>query len=737
MAVDLSTPSVPLRVFPLHGITYDSPGHPGEPICTCPKGPKCDRVGKHPMVKDWRNYDENTKGPSGGYGIPTGHGNGFFAVDLDVGVTKDGTPKDGINRFIALAAGRPVPDTLSVVSPSGGVHLYFRLPPDLYVPKTIGELGLGIDIIGEGGYVVGPGSPHKKGGVYREEPGPLCDAPDWFLPLVVKETKPPKELSTEHRTIEPSSLEGIRAIAWARVYLAGAEPAIEGQDGSGRLFAVCCHLMYSALPLDVLRQLVEEVYNPRCEPPWSTEEIEHKLEDADRISEEPRGLCSPDFITKMLGRTTNTAAREPDPAHEYTFAPGDRSGGETRKASFGEIVSDLYDQVGWAGVLMFDSFRDRVVAVNPPMRLDAESSSGLSNNDVQLVRAWLEYHGKKCNAQDVGAAIEAVARRRKFNPIQDMLFSLGWDGVPRLDRVLPDYFQSPDGEYERAIGPRWFISLVARAMEPGCQADCTLILEGDQGIGKTSAFRALMRDPTWYAESSCGVDSKDFFENLRGVWLMGFDELASLTRASIVKVNALLTSTSDRYRQSYGRNSTDHPRVCGFCGSTNGAQYLNDPSGARRFWPVKMLRPIDRQRIINDRDQIWAEAFVRYQSGEEHHVNTPELLALCKDEQEARYEVDGWEEKIQRWFDDPTKFSRTPVAVETSGVFKGISAFDGSRGVTTSDVLEHAVGKLVGQWTTGDTMRVGKILQQRLGMKRTRVRVGKNTLEWRYLFSST
>jgi putative DNA primase/helicase len=355
---------------------------------------------------------------------------------------------------------------------------------------------------------------------------------------------------------------------------------------------------------------------------------------------------------------------------------------------------------------------------------------------VQLVRAWLEYHGKKCNAQDIGAAVEAVARRRSFNPVQDMLRSLEWDGTPRLDRVLPAYFQSPDTAYERAIGPRWFISLVARAMTPGCQSDCTLVLEGRQGRGKTSTFRALMRDPGWYAESSCGVDAKDFLENLRGVWLMGFDELDSLARGSLTKVKTTLTRRSDKYRKSYGRRSTHFPRACGFCGSTNGAQYLNDPTGARRFWPVKMLREIDVGRIECDRDQIWAEAFAHWNRGEPWHVDTPELLALCEAEQEARYEVDGWEERIQRWLNDPTKFSRTPVAEEPGSVFRGVRPFDGSQGVTTADVLEHAVGKLAGQWTTGDAMRVGKILQHRLGMDRTQVRVGDGR-EWRYVFPGT
>lgn len=716
-------PDAPLRIFPLHGIL------PG-PACTCALGASCKSIGKHPMVR-WRSYDENARGPSGGYGIQTGRFNSILVVDLDV---KEG--KDGVAALIAVAADRPIPDTLSVLTPSGGAHLYFRLPPGVHVPTSHSVLGPGIDVQGEGSYVVGPGSPHKNGGVYQEQPAPLADPPAWLLALVVKEPEPARSIATEHRTIEPSSPEGVRAITWARTYLSSAEPAVEGQGGSDRLFHACCHLMYSALPLDVLRQVVEEVYNPRCEPPWSGPEIEHKLVDADRVFAEPRGLCSPGFLDRMRGRATDTNAKEPDPFHEYTFSVGMRSSGETRKTSIGEVSADLFDHIDWAGVLTFDSFRDLVVATDPPMRLDAETSSGLSDNDVQLIRIWLEYNGKKCNTLDIGAAIEAVARQHSFNPIQDMLHGLQWDGTPRLDRVLPSYFKTPDGPYERAIGPMWFISLIARAMTPGCQSDCTLVLEGKQGRGKTSAFRALMRDPSWYAESACGVDSKDFLENLRGVWLMGFDELDSLTRASLTKVKTTLTRTTDKYRKSYGKRSTNFPRVCGFCGSTNGAQYLNDPTGARRFWPVKILREIDVQRLETDRDQIWAEAFARWRNGEPWHPNTPELITLCENEQEARYEVDGWEEKIQRWFQDPARFSHTHVHEEPNSVFKGVRAFDGSRGVTTADILEHAIGKLVGQWTTGDAMRVGKILQHRLGMDRVQIRVGKSR-EWRYLFSGT
>jgi hypothetical protein len=693
----------------------------------------------------WLHYEGNEKGPGGGFGVRTGRTSGVFVLDLDL---KDG--KNGYASLLALAQGNDtpadlIPNTTAVETPTGGIHLYFRLPPGVFVKNSRGLLGEGIDVRGEGGFVVGPGSPHKNGGTYRvfDEEAPLANPPAWLLSALASIEPPPKPVVT-HRTIDPDSHEGERAIAWARRVLETAEPAIEGQDGSGRLFHVACRLMTSALPLETLQDLVEDIYNPRCEPPWTPEEITHKIENANDHVTEPRGLPSPGFREKMLGRTLTPDVLRSD--HAYTFEPGMRSTAEGRKASLGEIMGDLYDHIEWSGVLKYDTFRNRVIAINPPFRMDAETPSGLSDNDLVLVRAWLEFHGKKISPTDVGGAVEAVARRRCFNPVQDYLCSRVWDEVPRLDRVLPDYFQTPDTPYELAIGPRWFISLVARAMDPGCQADCTLILEGRQGLRKTSAFRALMPDPTWYAESSAGVDSKDFFENLRGVWLEGFDELDSLTRASLTRVKTVLTQTRDRYRKSYGHYTTDYPRACGFCGSTNAETYFNDYTGARRFLPAKVLDRIDTDKIIRDRDPIWAEAYARWKAGEAWHVDTSELETLCEEEQEERLEVDPWEEIVRAWLDDPTKVvweapeeEEKGTQVSSSLFHGGMKPYDASRGIEISAVLERAVGKLKGQYSpSSDGQRVGRILRH-MGLKRVKVRLKSlsddraQQLTWRYV----
>ena len=286
-------------------------------------------------------------------------------------------------------------------------------------------------------------------------------------------------------------------------------------------------------------------------------------------------------------------------------------------------------------------------------------------------------------------------------------------------------------------------------MRPGCQSDCTLILEGPQGIGKTSAFRALMPREEWYANTTAGVEEKDFKQNLLGIWLMGFDELDSLTKASLTKVKTELTNTRDHYRKSYGRNPKGFPRTVGFCGSTNTEVYFNDPTGARRYLPTKVLRKIDVSRIVEDRDQIWAEAYFRWKAGEAWHIDTPELLALCEEEQEERLELDAWEEPIKNWLSsDKISFKPIPKAEDSNkdaakdpfAHLRAAGVYDASKGVTTGDVLRIVIERPKERQTGGDVQRVAKILK-RLGMERTRRRTGdeldskgKHTQEWRFSF---
>lgn len=681
------------------------------------------------MVR-WRDYEENAKGPDGDYGVPTGSANGFFVVDLDVRPEKDGTA-----TFEAMGE---CPETLTVSTPSGGFHLYFQIPAGVVVRNSVGALGEGIDIRGEGGFVVGPGSHHRSGGIYEAlndlDPAP---PPAWLVEALAKIPAPAAAGGKPARHLLPEgSPEEAEAVAEAVRICQAAEPLERdeqsSQDSSAGMFRIACRLIGLCLPEDALAFIIAE--HVRSDIPWTEREILHKLDDAARVTaDEPKMFLGSAAVDRMAGRVSDSIAAPrlvPDETpHTYGFALGDRTlSGDPAT----EIAADLYSQKDWAGVLSFDLFKNRIVATKPPVALDAEGPAGLSDDDITRICGWFR-QTKKVKESDVRSAISPVAKRRSYHPVREYLrrCAMLWDGVPRLDRVFPEYFKTADTAYERGVGPRWFISMVARAINPGCQSDCTPILEGDQGIGKTTGFRALVPVPDWYADCTSSIENKDFLECLRGVWLAGFDELDSMGKGSVTKVKTTLTAIADTYRPSYGRYVQTFLRECGFCGTTNSTgNYFKDRTGGRRMWPLRVLKQIDVGRIEADRDQLWGEAAVRFFQGEAWHVDSAELEALCTAQQAARLDEDPWEETISTWLEG---VSLVPVEVAPTGVFAGagVQIYDASKGVTTRDVLTHAIRKDADRQNNGDSQRVATILK-RLGWTDVRAVKTKGVVANRY-----
>jgi hypothetical protein len=315
-----------LSYFPLFAIDTSS----APPRCACTR-PNCSAIGKHPAKKGWR-HAESEIGPDGN-GVKTG--NGLVVVDLDVRPEKG---KDGVSELLALLPlgedipdAQKIPDTLTVSTPTGGVHLYFEVPKDIIISNSSGLVAPGIDIRSEGGFVVAPGSPHKNGGTYvcEDESAPIAPMPSWLLEKILAVSKKPREASTiKHRTLagEADASGWNRAVSWAHALCETAEPSVEGLNGSSRLFHVACQLMRSSLPIPKLAEIIAETYNPRCSPSWSPEEIEHKLFDADGVFDEPRGLPPEGLMERICALGTPCALGAP--THKTT--PSDRASGRKR-----------------------------------------------------------------------------------------------------------------------------------------------------------------------------------------------------------------------------------------------------------------------------------------------------------------------------------------------------------------------------------------------------------------------
>lgn len=393
----------------------------------------------------------------------------------------------------------------------------------------------------------------------------------------------------------------------------------------------------------------------------------------------------------------------------------------TPKRTIANVMHVLTTHPAWAGTVAFDEFGQTTVTQNaPPMRpqdAPADYAPGdWSDDDTTRTAAWFASEiGFEPSPGMLDAAIQAVARKTIVHPVRDWLLSLAWDGTPRIDAFVGDYLGGSRSKYSAAVGRRWLISAVARAMIPGAKVDSMLVLEGVQGIGKSSALR-LLAGAKWFADSGIAIGDKDSYQALRRKWIFELAELSSIRGREVERVKNFLSSQVDTYRASYGRRTQDYPRQVVFAGSTNDSEYLTDPTGARRFWPVRCA-VIDLAAIERDRVQLWAEARAAYDAGEPWHLDTPDLRDLAAQEAAERAEEDPWETFIRRWLNDPIRAHRR------------------EEGITTADVLGGAIGMAAERITRGVTMRVGHVLRG-MGYHRRQVRAADGSRAWMYFVTN-
>jgi predicted P-loop ATPase len=302
------------------------------------------------------------------------------------------------------------------------------------------------------------------------------------------------------------------------------------------------------------------------------------------------------------------------------------------------------------GVARYDEFSGEMQLARPipdssPTAAADDTPRRWRDSDTVALTTYIQRSSiAKISRDRVEAATDYFARYHgSFHPLHDYLQGLAWDGKPRVSTWLTDYLDAGDPAqtlYLTAVGTAFLVSAVARVFQPGCQADCAIVLEGEQGIFKSSLLRILASDE-WFSDSlPSDLKHKDAKDHLRGKWIIELPELAQFKRNEIETVKAFLSRRNEQYRPSYGRHEISYPRQCVFAGSTNEEHYLVDTTGNRRFWPVK-CRNIDLIRVTRDRDQLWAEAVHLYHQGALWHL-TGDALDAATTEASERVAVDPW-----------------------------------------------------------------------------------------------
>jgi putative DNA primase/helicase len=285
----------------------------------------------------------------------------------------------------------------------------------------------------------------------------------------------------------------------------------------------------------------------------------------------------------------------------------------------------------------------------------------IEDPDYIDIRLLIERVGFQPTDRDVRPAVDRVARENRFNPVVEYLTTLNWDGTPRLDRWMHKLLGAPDTPFVRTISAKVLISAVARALEPGCQVDTVLVLEGEQGIRKSSAIAAMFgRDYT--RESVSLFDSHQrMVMNMMGAWVIELAEFVAIARSHHNGVKGLISMRHDTVVLPYAKSSVTLPRRCIMIASVNpeGDGYLTDNTGNRRYWPVQVTK-VDLDGINARRDQIWAEALHRYREGERWWLEGDENN-VAGAEQDDRGETEAWTEPLGKKIDEES--ARRGVAI--------------------------------------------------------------------------
>lgn len=305
------------------------------------------------------------------------------------------------------------------------------------------------------------------------------------------------------------------------------------------------------------------------------------------------------------------------------------------------VVDILENDTRWHGVIAYDEFAQRVAKLKPPPYWNGKGEAGEwdSVDDANTAMWITKYYRFAPSASLISEAVEAMSHTNIINPPRDWLESLVWDGNRRLKTWMHDFLGVDQTEYTELISYWYLMGIVKRVYEPGAKFDYCLVLEGDQGLKKSSLFAALGGD--WYGDTDLDLNNKDSMSAIRGKMVYELSELGALAKSEATKQKSFLARQIDEFRQAYGKREIRAKRTVVFGGTTNEWEWNKDATGGRRWWPVKVTQEVDTEGVIAARDQLFAEAVAlikadkRYWPTQEEQKRLFDPVQLASTKQES------------------------------------------------------------------------------------------------------
>lgn len=303
------------------------------------------------------------------------------------------------------------------------------------------------------------------------------------------------------------------------------------------------------------------------------------------------------------------------------------------------------------GLIARDLFKERRVVTRVPVWRPKDNTQDFQDVDYAGVRKHIEDVYGITNSAKIDDAIALSAEHNSFHPVQNYLTGLQWDGVKRVDTALIDIMGAEDNIYTREAFRIMLVGAVKRIFQKGCKFDSMLVLQSDQGAGKSTFLQKL--GGHWFSDSLSNMDGKGAFEQLQGSWIIEVAELSAMKKSDVEMVKNFITKTEDSFRPAYGRVTKNFPRQCVFFGTTNKDAFLKDATGGRRFLPVRCKANENTHKIFEKGfsdyvNQLWAEAVQMYYNKVSTLLSS-EAESIAESMREEHYEEDPRASAVLRY----------------------------------------------------------------------------------------
>lgn len=545
--------------------------------------------------------------PDSNIAVACGAVSGNIGV-IDLDVSEDGA-FDGREELSEWQTehGR-FPDTACAVTGRGGAHLYFRFPdgaPDSYKNESTH-----VDFRGEKGYAMLPGSIHPNGREVFWDVSPdeceIAEADENVLAFVMR-----------HCPGSGGTAAGADGEGGRKEPFKLSEMLHEGARDE-TLYRFACSMRSKCAPKDVALAATRTYNEGHCVPPLSDSIVIQKVESAYR---HPPGTSIKSAACDEGVETISGASIWSNPHLEAKRnKEGDCIG--FYAPTVPALAWWMTEDPGLAGVRLERMSQQVVVEHGLPWGANVKMWRPV-DDDYLFARMQERYkfEGKSLVRSDknVLAAFSIFSDDRGFDALTDMLDALpAWDGTARKDLLPVECLGAEDSPYVRAVTALLLRAAVARAYQPGCKYDYMVVLQGPQGIGKSTLLRRLAMRDEFFVDDVKNIGTKEAQELIQGRWFVEFAVLAAFKGRQVETLKSFITSQTDSYRVPYAKRPVQLQRRCVLVGTTNLGEYLEDPTGNRRFMPVRCggggTRDIFAPDFSEYVRQVWAEVLADYRS---------------------------------------------------------------------------------------------------------------------------